>query len=114
MNIILDTHIFLWVVSDPDRIDEKRRYELESMANTIYLSLISVAEMMIKACLSGWPLRPAPLCFLGLARTSVLGLALHRQGSPTQICIAESAAPGSRAPLARVGGLLGVKRIGMD
>ena len=49
MKIILDTHIFLWAVSEPEMFDEKRLFELESLANTIYVSSISVAEIMIKA-----------------------------------------------------------------
>ena len=49
MKIIIDTHIFLWALSDPSRIAEAKRRELESMANEIYLSSISIAELTIKA-----------------------------------------------------------------
>ena len=49
MRIIVDTHIFLWGLSTPDRIDRRRRHELESPANIIYVSAVSIAEIMIKA-----------------------------------------------------------------
>lgn len=49
MNIIIDTHIFLWALSDPSRLNVKHTLELETPANTIWLSSISVTEIMIKA-----------------------------------------------------------------
>ncbi len=51
MKILIDTHIFLWALAEPQRIPEKKRSELESSANLVYLSSISIAEIMIKASL---------------------------------------------------------------
>ena len=48
MKILVDTHIFLWMLSYPDKLNEKRRYELESPANEVFLSAMSIAELMIK------------------------------------------------------------------
>jgi len=48
VKILVDTHIFLWMLSCPDRLNEKRRYELESPANEVFLSAMSIAELMIK------------------------------------------------------------------
>lgn len=48
MKILLDTHIFLWMLSSPERLNDKRRYELETPANEVFLSAISIAELMIK------------------------------------------------------------------
>lgn len=48
MKILIDTHIFLWMLSQPEKLSEKRRYELESPANEVFLSAISIAELMIK------------------------------------------------------------------
>ena len=48
MKILVDTHIFLWMLSCPDKFNEKRRYELESPANEVFLSAMSIAELMIK------------------------------------------------------------------
>ena len=49
MKILMDTHIFLWAISDPDKLSAKWRLELESQANQVYLSAVSVAELMIKS-----------------------------------------------------------------
>jgi len=51
MNLIIDTHIFLWALADPDRISEEKLTELEDLSNTIHVSAISIAELMIKASL---------------------------------------------------------------
>ena len=49
MNIIIDTHIFLWALSNPSRLNKHHLKELETPANTIWLSSVSVTEIMIKA-----------------------------------------------------------------
>jgi PIN domain nuclease of toxin-antitoxin system len=49
MNIIIDTHIFLWALSDPSKISDAKRLALEDLSNTIYVSAVSIAELMIKA-----------------------------------------------------------------
>jgi PIN domain nuclease of toxin-antitoxin system len=51
LRIIVDTHIYLWALADPERIAPGKRNELESLANTVYVSSISIAEIMIKASL---------------------------------------------------------------
>ena len=51
MKIIVDTHIFLWALSSPKKIAKRRLAELESPSNIIYVSSISIAELMIKASL---------------------------------------------------------------
>ena len=49
MNIIIDTHIFLWALYDPNKINAAKRQALEDLSNTIYVSAVSIAELMIKA-----------------------------------------------------------------
>lgn len=49
MKIIIDTHIFLWSLADPARIAKNRINELETPTNIIYVSSITIAELMIKA-----------------------------------------------------------------
>jgi PIN domain nuclease of toxin-antitoxin system len=49
MKIIIDTHIFLWALADPSRISKAKRLELESMANIIYVSSITIAELITKS-----------------------------------------------------------------
>lgn len=48
MKILVDTHIYLWMLSAPDKLNDTRRYELESSANIVLISAISIAELMIK------------------------------------------------------------------
>jgi PIN domain nuclease of toxin-antitoxin system len=48
LNIIIDTHIFLWLIYDPKKISKEYMEILEDMTNNIFLSSISVAEIMIK------------------------------------------------------------------
>jgi PIN domain nuclease of toxin-antitoxin system len=49
MNIILDTHIFLWALSEPGKISEVKLSALEDLSNTIYVSAVTITELMIKA-----------------------------------------------------------------
>lgn len=48
MKIIIDTHIFLWAISEPNKLSKKHIEELETLSNTIYVSSISIVEIMIK------------------------------------------------------------------
>ena len=49
MKIIIDTHIFLWALIDPSRIAGKKLVELESPTNIIFVSSVTISELMIKA-----------------------------------------------------------------
>lgn len=51
MRILIDTHIYLWALAAPEQISPRKREELETLANTIYVSSVSIAEIMIKASL---------------------------------------------------------------
>ena len=51
MKIILDTHIFLWALGEPDKLSDKELFEIEALSNLIYVSSISIAEIMIKSSL---------------------------------------------------------------
>jgi PIN domain nuclease of toxin-antitoxin system len=48
MRVLIDTHIFLWLVYEPQKVSSKYMEILEDMTNNIYLSSISIAEIMIK------------------------------------------------------------------
>ena len=49
MNILLDTHILLWAISEPKKIPPSFRALLESLANDCFVSAVSITEIMIKA-----------------------------------------------------------------
>jgi len=61
MKILLDTHIFLWALAEPEKLDARARAMLETRANTIYVSAITVAELTIKASLGKLPLPFSPV-----------------------------------------------------
>jgi len=48
MNIIIDTHIFLWLAADLKKINQQHLEYIKNMDNNIYLSSLSIAEIMIK------------------------------------------------------------------
>jgi len=48
MNIIIDTHVFLWALSEPGKLNNAKRAALEDLTNTIYVSAVTIAELMIK------------------------------------------------------------------
>ncbi len=47
MNLLLDTHIWIWSLVDPDRLGRRVRRELMSSSNQVWLSPISVWETML-------------------------------------------------------------------
>lgn len=48
MNIIIDTHVFLWLLNEPSRLNSEHMAYIENTDNNIFLSSMSVAELMIK------------------------------------------------------------------
>ena len=49
MNVIIDTHIFLWLLNDPLKVKNNYLDILKNTNNDIFLSSINIAELMIKA-----------------------------------------------------------------
>jgi PIN domain nuclease of toxin-antitoxin system len=49
LNLLLDTHIWLWVLTDPSRIPEDVLELISSPENDIYVSAISLWEVVIKS-----------------------------------------------------------------
>lgn len=60
MKIIIDTHIFLWALSEPEKLSKSFRYELETAANAIYVSSISIVEILTKSSLGKLPVNFDP------------------------------------------------------
>ncbi|MCC6274971.1 MAG: type II toxin-antitoxin system VapC family toxin [Leptospiraceae bacterium] len=52
MNVLLDTHIFLWSILDPEKIPAKSLNCIMDTKNELYLSFASVWEMTIKQSLN--------------------------------------------------------------
>ncbi len=51
MKLLLDTHIFLWALSEPNRLSQKQVIAMEDPTNAVYVSSISITEIAIKASL---------------------------------------------------------------
>jgi len=51
LNLVLDTHAFLWIVSDDKKLSRKTKKLFLNKSNDIYLSAASIWEMAIKISL---------------------------------------------------------------
>lgn len=49
MKLLLDTHVWLWSLATPDRLARRVRSQLEKKANEVWLSPISVWELIVLA-----------------------------------------------------------------
>src|SRR5438067_3423798 len=68
MQILLDTHIFLWFISGDNRLSDDVRDAVRDSANEVYLSVASVWEAIIKYQLGKLPLPQAPESYLPAQR----------------------------------------------
>ncbi len=51
MNLLLDTHVWLWSVSEPERLGPETSKLLQNSDNEVYLSAVSSWEAGIKVSL---------------------------------------------------------------
>jgi len=59
MNLLLDTHTFLWFVNDDPRLSDRFKDLIENENNVSYLSMASLWEMSIKYNLGKLTLAPS-------------------------------------------------------
>ena len=48
MKLLLDTHIFLWYITNDERLSAKLASAIRDEANEVYLSVVSVWEALVK------------------------------------------------------------------
>jgi PIN domain nuclease of toxin-antitoxin system len=48
MNALIDTHTFIWSVSDPDRLSKEARTLIKDPDNSIWISVVSFWEISLK------------------------------------------------------------------
>jgi PIN domain nuclease of toxin-antitoxin system len=60
MKILLDTHIFLWFISADARLSAAMRDGLRDRANQVYLSVVSLWEVIVKHQIGKLPLPERP------------------------------------------------------
>ena len=68
MKILLDTHIFLWFITNNNRLSRKYCDSISNPDNEIYLSVVSVWEAMIKYQLGKLTLPESPDTYLSKQR----------------------------------------------
>jgi PIN domain nuclease of toxin-antitoxin system len=51
MRILLDTHIFIWMATEPERLSSKLKASIIDRQNTLFLSVVSIWEIQIKVAL---------------------------------------------------------------
>jgi PIN domain nuclease of toxin-antitoxin system len=57
MRILLDTHIFIWMVTEPERLSPRLTAPIIDRQNSLFLSLASIWEIQIKVALGKLDLR---------------------------------------------------------
>ncbi len=79
MRLLLDTEVWLWSLTAPERMSDEARDALEDASNELYLSAASSWEISIKAALGKLPLPDAPARFVSsrMAQMGVRGLAVE-------------------------------------
>jgi PIN domain nuclease of toxin-antitoxin system len=79
MRVLLDTHTFLWWITDADSLSGAARETLADGANEVFLSAVSAWEIAIKAGRGRLTLSDEPHRFVTqqLIKNSFHGLPLH-------------------------------------
>jgi PIN domain nuclease of toxin-antitoxin system len=68
MKLLLDTHIFLWFISGDSRLPVHFRDAIQNPSNEVYLSAVSLWEIIIKYQLGRLPLPQTPESYIPLQR----------------------------------------------
>ncbi|HLI57800.1 MAG TPA: type II toxin-antitoxin system VapC family toxin [Actinomycetota bacterium] len=76
MRYLLDTHVWLWMLSNPAALGERARTVIEDRTNELLLSAASSWEIAIKNAIGRLPLPSPPAQFVPdrMSRTGVIGL----------------------------------------
>lgn len=57
MRLLLDTHAFLWWISDDERLTRRARRVISDESNDVFVSVVSAWEIVVKASLGRLELR---------------------------------------------------------
>ena len=72
MKILLDTHIFIWLIDEDNRLDSLWREEIKNPQNQIFLSVASVWECVIKYQIGKLNFPQSPYIYLPQKRKEYL------------------------------------------
>lgn len=76
--LLLDTHAYVWALTDPDRLSSRARTAIETPSNVVVVSAATTWEMAIKYRAGKWP--EAEFCWPSTT-TSPAGSARSRSTS---------------------------------
>ncbi len=68
MRILLDTHIFLWLVDDDARLSDRYRQIIHNLDHEIFLSVVSIWECVIKYQIGKLDFPSSPETYLPIER----------------------------------------------
>ena len=68
MRILLDTHIFLWLIDDDKRLSEQYRQAIQDPNNEKFLSVVSIWECVIKYQIGKLDFPSSPETYLPMER----------------------------------------------
>ena len=79
MRLLLDTHVFLWLITADERLPEKMRDDILDWNNVVYLSVVSMWEIAVKHQRGRLPLPESPETYLTAQRRRhrIIGLPLE-------------------------------------
>ncbi|HKV52049.1 MAG TPA: type II toxin-antitoxin system VapC family toxin [Gemmatimonadaceae bacterium] len=79
MRVLLDTHVWLWMIAAPERLSKKSRSIVIAAENELVLSAASAWEIAIKFALGTLHLPETPESYIPrlMVRTSVTALPVH-------------------------------------
>ena len=100
MKILVDTHIFLWAITDDPRLSGAHRALYAEESSDLYFSIASVWEILIKCGLGklALPLPAAPWVFKQLEKNRVAPLSIR----PEHLTELETLPPLHRDPFDRM------------
>jgi PIN domain nuclease of toxin-antitoxin system len=99
VRLLLDTHIWLWSLLDPDRLGARTRAVLESPGHETWLSPISVWETLMLAARGRIALDPDPETWV---RSQLARVPQHEAALTTEVAFASQRLPvGSADPADR-------------
>ncbi len=84
MSLLLDTHIFLWYITNDAKLSMKAQTAIRDPGNDVYLSAASIWEAVIKFQLGKLPLPHKPDDYLSQQRIahSILALPIEEGAMP--------------------------------
>lgn len=81
MRLLLDTHVWLWMLAAPERLSKKSRSLVIAAENDLVFSAASAWEIAIKSVLGKLQLPETPAAYIPrlMARTGVTPLAVYHR-----------------------------------